>query len=1249
MSTDMASVGLRVDSRQVRTASGDLDRFARSGDKAGRSANRANTSFGGMARGAAGAAVAMAAAAVSVAAIGAALATGIRNQLAFGSALAETSTLLNGNAAEMAIVTQASKDLTATYGGTATAQAQGFYQAISAGAGSAAQATELLDTANQLAIGGITSVTTAVNILTTATNVYASEGLLAADASDALFVAMKAGKTTIDELASSLGKVLPLSQNLGVSFDETAATIAALTKSGIATTEAVTGMRAAMTAVLGPSKQASDLAKELGIDFNAAGLQAVGFSEFMADVTRKTGGSSEAMQTLFGSVEATTVALSLSGAAGGFLADILGDMETKAGATATAFGLMADDDAQRLRVAMGQLHVSMLDLGSAALTTLVPAVEAIAGIAKLAADNADVLAIALGGLAVTQVYALIGALGKLVFALGTAQSVFATSAVAAGGLALAMNAIPFVAAITAATLLYRAYRDMGDTTGVAAVVTETLAGSVENLNTALDVYANERAEPARQAAIESAKAMEAEAIATLAAVSAKLAYLRAIDNPLFQDGSNEPGGLLYDVGLQAAEAERQLENARRTIQGLALDVGAAANNAGELAGEAEVVSNVISGINFSRAIDGAQSLADRLGISLGLARAIALTAGSAGVGDEVFDRRSSRFNAGAQNAANRAAKLAEIRQSFADAAAEAARLDAELGNIRGGTGAAAELDAMASEIERLEFEADPVKKYTAELANLDKLLAGGLSDGAYAKAVRDLNEQFSKTSPNIQKAADAIGDFVAGGMRDFGSLLDSFKNMLRQMISTAISNPIRIALTTAFGGGGAGQAVAGVAGGGPLGGAGGGLLGGLVGSFGTGGGMAGLANGAGFLGGVGNVLGGLASGGLSGGIGAIGSALGGATASLGGFAMAAGAIAVPLLAIAGIFMAFRTKTKELDAGIIATVTGMDTLVQSFRTVEKSRFFGLSKSVSTTIGAAGQATTDAITDIVGTLQGSVMASADALGLAGDTFEDFSHRMRISTKGLSEEAANEAVQEALMGMADAMAGMVSGLDAFARDGEGAAATLERLAQSLIVVNARMADLGMNTYAVSLAGAGAASAFVDLFGSLENFNAVSQSYYQNFFTDAERLARATELLSIEMLALGINALPSTRAAFRALIDEADALGDSGLVASLMQLSPAFAEISAGADALGDSLRSLVNEDLFTTGQDYTRALSRSSNSQTFTPQQSDAELRAELRALNVSMERLVSTSEITAGNTGRGADAADDTLAFQLEQTL
>jgi hypothetical protein len=328
---------------------------------------------------------------------------------------------------------------------------------------------------------------------------------------------------------------------------------------------------------------------------------------------------------------------------------------------------------------------------------------------------------------------------------------------------------------------------------------------------------------------------------------------------------------------------------------------------------------------------------------------------------------------------------------------------------------------------------------------------------------------------------------------------------------------------------------------------------------------------------------------------------------------------------------------------------METMVQTFRVVQTSRFFGLSKKVRTSLSDADEATTNAITGIVRSLQVGVISSAAALGIAATTFDNFAHSMEISTKGLSEEAANQAIQDALLGMADAMAGMVGGLEEFALEGEGLATTLSRLAQSLIAVNTTMETLGLSVYDMSLAGGGAAAAFIALFGSMERFNEVSQSYYQNFFTDAERVARATEVLSAAMLDLGVDAFPSTLAAFRALVEEADAVGDSGLVASLLQLSPAFAEIRAGSDALGESLRALVNEDMFATGQDFARGLSRSTNSQLFTPRESDAELRAELRALNLSMERLVSTSEITASNTGRNADAADDTLAFQLEQTL
>ena len=133
--------------------------------------------------------------------------------------------------------------------------------------------------------------------------------------------------------------------------------------------------------------------------------------------------------------------------------------------------------------------------------------------------------------------------------------------------------------------------------------------------------------------------------------------------------------------------------------------------------------------------------------------------------------------------------------------------------------------------------------------------------------------------------------------------------------------------------------------------------------------------------------------------------------------------------------------------------------------------------------------------------------------------------------------------------------------------------------------------------------------------------------------------------MFSLGVDGLPASRAAFRALVDEANQLGESDLVASLIQLAPAFAEITAATDALGQSLRGLVDEDRFATGLDYVRGSARAAQGIDYTPARSDAEIRAELRTLNGNIERLISAGEITAANTGRGADAATDQLDIAL----
>ncbi len=1202
---DMASVGLRVDSRQVRNASGDLDRFAGAGDRAGGSAGKAKGAFAGMGKG------------LAIAAAGfAAIAGATRTLAEFGSSMSQVQAITNATATEMVKLTATAAKMGSTTEFSAS-QAAGGLRFLGMAGFSATESIAAMPAVLDLATSASMGLAEAAD---TASNIMSAFGIAATDASDVadvLAAAATSANTSVSQLGNAMAFVGPVASAMGVEMSDTAAAIGVLSDAGIQGSAAGTGLRRVLSSLANPTGAAAAALADLGVkleDVNPATTSIVEIVDRLA----ASGISAADALTIFGDRGGPAI-LALTSQAGSLreLTESLSDVEGESARMATT---MRDNLKGDMQSAMSAAEGLIIAMGEAGLTAV------LRGIISVATDT------------IRFITGLVDAFGNLIDRIGGVI-----------GLASATDQLARASDAAASAI-------SSEVTQARALLDPLTDGKTLSVDIAGVKLAQARAH------LIAADATRQEMIAS---IEASDAFQKQVQR---QADFNEQIALYYklrDEGVAQGEVENAFEAARfqtmvdglqaavavqQDLLGGAGEVSAEftatlgvidaldallANATGETVTFGEAVTETavtadslriaLGSIDMTNAIAGAQELSAQLGVSLHAAMQMMGLLGAASQAANTaveFDPRSARFDA---DAAKQAARLERITATMDLLRQESTVTSLAIGGVN------SELDALGG----------------GSGGGSSGTAADGLDDAT--QAADDLADAMKgRLKSGISGVADAFGDFVSRGFQDFQgfvqSVIGSFKSMISQMISMAVRNRIMLSIGTA--GGGVGQAVAGAAGGG---GASGGMLSGLMGSFGTGKGMAGLAGGAGFLGGVGNVLGGLASGGLSGGIGAIGSALGGATASPGGFAMAAGAIALPLLAVAGIFSFFRTKTKELDAGIIATVTGVDTLVQSFRTVEKSRFFGLFKSVSTTIGAAGQATTDAITDIVGTLQGSVMASADALGLAGDTFEDFSHRMRISTKGLSEEAANEAIQDALMGMADAMAGMVSGLDAFARDGEGAAATLERLAQSLATVNGFMDAFQLRTYDVSLAGGAAAASFVDLFGSLDAFVNVAGSYYQNFFTDAERLARATELLSIEMLALGIDALPSTRAAFRALVDEADALGDSGLVASLMQLSPAFAEITAGADALGDSLRSLVNEDLFTTGQDYTRALSRSTNNQLFTPQQSDAELRAELRALNVSMERLVSTSEITAGNTGRGADAADDTLAFTVEQTL
>lgn len=265
------------------------------------------------------------------------------------------------------------------FGGMPTAQAEAAYDIISAGADTAEQAVTTLTAANKLAVGGITTVGVAADGLTSVLNAYAARGLTASQASDAMFISARDGKTTIDQLSSSVGKVAPLAATMGVSFDEVTGALAVLTKGGIDTAESVTGVRAILSSLSKPSEEAKKAAKSIGLEWNVAALQAKGLRGVLQDMAEKTGGSASKMAVLLGGVESLVPALALTSNKGAEFAKTMEHMASKAGATEEAVKKMLDGSpsAQRER-AVAALNVELVKMGSTLATATTPAFKFLA-------------------------------------------------------------------------------------------------------------------------------------------------------------------------------------------------------------------------------------------------------------------------------------------------------------------------------------------------------------------------------------------------------------------------------------------------------------------------------------------------------------------------------------------------------------------------------------------------------------------------------------------------------------------------------------------------------------------------------------------------------------------------------------------------------------------------------------------------------------------------------------------------------
>lgn len=443
------------------------------------------------------------------------------------------------------------------------------------------------------------------------------------------------------------------------------------------------------------------------------------------------------------------------------------------------------------------------------------------------------------------------------------------------------------------------------------------------------------------------------------------------------------------------------------------------------------------------------------------------------------------------------------------------------------------------------------------IENLESVKAGltavGAAGGAAGKAITDAltaAEQaavdFAQTlSDSIKGAVDKSVDWLFGGFQGgFKSLLDGWKDTLSEMASEAAKSRLNRYLF-----GVAADAKTGAP-----------AIPGVLGQFASVGANGAAIAGQGFLGAL--------QASLSKGFGNIFNISANIEAAGGGMMASLGAIAAPLALVAGLFAAFRKQVSVVAQGMNIEIANGQALAETFKTVKTTSFFGLFSKTTTTTAALDAGNAANLNQAYDDLANNALNAAKALGISASVFDSFTYSLSLNLAGLSSQDAASKVNEALGGVANALAELALAGVAVPTSAGGAAQFLQDIASGLTAVNTASRMLGFETMALSIASGIAAGNIVKVYGSLDAFSQATSFYFKNFYSEQEQTVALTAELQRQLSDLGITSMPATVEEFRALVDAAQAAGDATLAAKLINLADEFITMKDVADAAADAV---------------------------------------------------------------------------------
>ncbi len=223
---------------------------------------------------------------------------------------------------------------------------------------------------------GLGDAAVVADALTSAMNAYADSNLSARDATNVLIKTVREGKLESDELAGSIGRVLPIASKLGVSFQDVGASLASMSLQGLDAAEATTALRGIFSATFKPTADANDALRSVGLSAEELrkSLKEKGTLATLEMLSAKFDGNVESMAKVFPNIRALVGAFNLVGDNAERNAKITEELNKQTDDLGRKWEDFSKTPAQQMRAAVAGVQAAMVELGQKILPPLATAV-----------------------------------------------------------------------------------------------------------------------------------------------------------------------------------------------------------------------------------------------------------------------------------------------------------------------------------------------------------------------------------------------------------------------------------------------------------------------------------------------------------------------------------------------------------------------------------------------------------------------------------------------------------------------------------------------------------------------------------------------------------------------------------------------------------------------------------------------------------------------------------------------------------